>query len=255
MLKSNMLNPSINEQVHFQTQTFDIQSEDISYVTRDFGDGTTTQNQSLLANHTYTQAGKKAVVQTIALIDGKHITNIITLYVQDKSLLRSFAIVLTPDKLIATLGEKIQFFSNRVGDSWEAPNAYAIKLDQKSTQKFAGDTKLPLTTMHSYFQNGRYQPEIDVFLNQCSYLKAQATISIHGTDMCLQAKIDGTLNKLYTCDRDRDNVPDICDDDIDGDGIKNLIGIISYENKDCSITPNNNTNSNINQDILQEHFQ
>jgi hypothetical protein len=32
-------------------------------------------------------------------------------------------------------------------------------------------------------------------------------------------------NKLsnYKCDKDGDKIPDICDDDIDGDGKKNLI--------------------------------
>jgi hypothetical protein len=33
---------------------------------------------------------------------------------------------------------------------------------------------------------------------------------------------------------DNDGIPDICDDDIDGDGVKNLIGIILYERPDCS---------------------
>jgi len=38
---------------------------------------------------------------------------------------------------------------------------------------------------------------------------------------------------------DHDKIPDICDDDIDGDGIKNLIGIILKDNADCSLDQNN----------------
>jgi len=49
---------------------------------------------------------------------------------------------------------------------------------------------------------------------------------------------------------DHDGIPDICDDDIDGDGIPNLIGLITYENKDCSITKDN-----VNMDLLNEHFK
>ncbi len=34
---------------------------------------------------------------------------------------------------------------------------------------------------------------------------------------------------------DKDKIPDVCDDDIDGDGIKNSLGIITSESPDCSI--------------------
>jgi hypothetical protein len=49
---------------------------------------------------------------------------------------------------------------------------------------------------------------------------------------------------------DNDNIPDICDDDIDGDGVKNLIGLVLFDNPDCSIDGNN-----INQDMLQTHLE
>jgi hypothetical protein len=48
---------------------------------------------------------------------------------------------------------------------------------------------------------------------------------------------------------DGDKIPDICDDDIDGDWKKNLVWIISRENKDCSIT-----SKNISTEILKKQF-
>jgi hypothetical protein len=40
--------------------------------------------------------------------------------------------------------------------------------------------------------------------------------------VCKAALENKSLNN-YKCDQDQDGIPDICDDDIDGDGIKNLI--------------------------------
>lgn len=114
-----MLNPELNQEVTFQTTTFAIKPADISYIYRDFGDGTTTQNRSLSTTHTFSTAGKKAAIQKIMLINGTTLTNMITLFVVDKSLLRSYALMLTPSKLSASIGEKISFTSYKVGDSRE----------------------------------------------------------------------------------------------------------------------------------------
>lgn len=46
---------------------------------------------------------------------------------------------------------------------------------------------------------------------------------------------------------DKDGIPDICDTDMDGDGKINLLGIINFENKDCSYD-NGNTNNGDNGD-------
>ncbi len=60
---------------------------------------------------------------------------------------------------------------------------------------------------------------------------------------------------------DKDGIPDICDTDIDGDGKLNLLGIINFENKDCSYGINNSENTNdkgnnnINQETITKHYQ
>jgi len=88
---------------------------------------------------------------------------------------------------------------------------------------------------------------------------------VRGVDRCLEAKLNGTLGN-YKCDFDKDGVPDICDDDIDGDGKKNLIGIITYENGTCLVDKNmtdahNNvttralTTNNVDLAILKEHYK
>jgi hypothetical protein len=55
---------------------------------------------------------------------------------------------------------------------------------------------------------------------------------------------------------DGDGIPDICDSDIDGDGIPNLLGLINFENKDCSYESDpSKPNANLNQEILAKHYQ
>ncbi len=52
---------------------------------------------------------------------------------------------------------------------------------------------------------------------------------------CYNLKITGKIN-TYKCDMDQDGMPDVCDSDIDGDGVKNPISILLTENDDCSYT-------------------
>jgi hypothetical protein len=115
---------------------------------------------------------------------------------------------------------------------------------------------MPSLFVHSYQKNGTLTPQDSMYIDQCSYLKNQATISIAGTDACLDAKINGTLKNEYRCDLDGDGIPDICDTDIDNDGIPNLLSLINFENKNCIYESDpNKPNANINQEVLAKHYQ
>lgn len=71
--------------------------------------------------------------------------------------------------------------------------------------------------------------------------------SFSGKNLLLDEK---TLFAGLKCDLDKDNIPDIYDDDIDGDGIKNLLGIMIYEKEDCQFSVGENVNSQ----LYQQHF-
>jgi hypothetical protein len=115
---------------------------------------------------------------------------------------------------------------------------------------------MPSLFIHSYQKNGILTPQDSIYIDQCTYLKTQATITINGIDSCLATKIQGTLNATYACDLDGDKIPDMCDTDIDGDGIANLLGLINIENKNCSYESDPNaSNANLNQEILAKHYQ
>lgn len=100
---------------------------------------------------------------------------------------------------------------------------------------------------------GEMTPQNTTYINQCRYIHNQATIGIYGNDNCLIGKLEGNLSTLYTCDMDKDGIPDVCDDDIDGDGIKNLLGIINQESTNCAY--GDDTKDQLNQSILAKHFK
>ncbi|HCY20774.1 TPA: hypothetical protein DIC40_02785 [Patescibacteria group bacterium] len=103
-----------------------------------------------------------------------------------------------------------------------------------------------------------YYPQTNLSLDQCTQLSAQATLAVGGQDFCLQSKLDGTLLD-FVCDMDKDSIPDICDMDIDGDGINNLLGTINPNvPKNCSYLTTITKSPNqtlINTDLLKIHFK
>lgn len=99
-----------------------------------------------------------------------------------------------------------------------------------------------------YDQLGRHTVSVVSEVNRCVELFTQGQVYVTRKDVCLEALIQGTLGQ-FTCDLDGDKIPDLCDDDIDGDGKPNLLGLITYETADCSFTA-----ENVNVSILKKHF-
>jgi len=255
ILRSNSATPEINEKVLFDTKTYNINQDDIIRVDRDFGDDNKKSNTTLTMEYAYTKAGKKAITQIITLKDGKKLTNMITMNIIDKSALASYALRMIPSTLIANIGQKINFSVNIIGNLFKTPLSQILEFSDGITQKKVGTEKMPSIFVHSYQKNGSLTPQDTMYIDQCTYLKNQATIAINGIDACLDAKIQGTL-KNYKCDLDGDGIPDICDSDIDNDGIGNLLGLINFENKNCTYESDpNKSNTNLNQDMLAKQYQ
>lgn len=117
---------------------------------RDFGDGTTQKNTTMTTEYAYAKAGKKIVTQTITLTDGKTMTNMLTLLVTDKSALASYALLMTPAKLIANIGEKMSFSTRIVGKLIKTPLTQIAEFADGVTQQKPGTEKLPGMLVHSY---------------------------------------------------------------------------------------------------------
>ncbi len=262
ILRSNIANPEINQKILLDTKTYNINQEDIANVDRDFWDGIKKSDMALTIEYTYTKPWKRVITQTITLTDGKVLTNLITINVIDKTQLASYAMIMVPSTLIANIGQKIDFTTHIVGTLLKTPNEQIMEFGNGALQKKEGTEKLPSLFSYNYQKNNSLTPQDSLYIDQCTYLKNQITIAINGSDRCLDAYLQGTLRKTYKCDMNSDGIPDICDTDIDGDGVSNLLWLIKFENKDCSYIANpyvsdwrDNPKTNLDQEILAKHYQ
>ena len=80
---------------------------------------------------------------------------------------------------------------------------------------FRDNIQANLTQPHVYLKAGRYTSQCTLTLDNGLLLPNSATVTIIGRDRCWDSSI-------YKCDMDRDAIPDICDEDIDGDEINTL---------------------------------
>ena len=258
MLIPSTIYPEKYDTINFETKFSNFFSSDISRIIWDFGDGTKKETTAPNTSHSYQSVGKKVILQTIFLRDGTKLQNMVTLFVNSDNLFSSYSIQLLPSSLDLTTFEAFSFKVVPLGDSFsDMLFANLVVGDGYSKVYTLGNrVSFPLDTTYMYKNPGIYYPQTTVSLDQCSQLSAQATLAVWGRDFCLQAKIDWSLLN-YACDMDLDSIPDICDTDIDGDGIPNLLGTINPSNsKNCSYikTLERDNQTLINTELLKDHF-
>jgi PKD repeat protein len=56
----------------------------------------------------------------------------------------------------------------------------------------------------------------------------EATVNVLGNELC--------VTNTWFCDYDKDTIIDMCDEDIDGDGVENVLGLLIWENNACRFT-------------------
>ncbi|AHB40990.1 hypothetical protein P148_SR1C00001G0183 [candidate division SR1 bacterium RAAC1_SR1_1] len=260
MLLPSTLLPEKYEEVVFETKLSNFLPSSVSRIIWDFGDGETIETTLTTTRYSYQSVGKKVVLQTIFLDDGTRLQNMITLFVGSNNLFSSYAIQLLPSSLELTTFQTFTFKILPLGDSFaDLIFANIVAGDNNSTIfPLSNRIVFPLENKHIYKNPGVYYPQTNLSLDQCTQLSAQATLAVGGQDFCLQSKLDGTLLD-FVCDMDKDSIPDICDMDIDGDGINNLLGTINPNvPKNCSYLTTITKSPNqtlINTDLLKIHFK
>jgi len=118
-------------------------------VQRDFGDGTRESNTLLATSHSFGERGTKVVIQTITLNNGQKMTNLITLYVVDKSLMLSYVLQTAPNKLNPSSLQKISYSSSIQGDAISDYITFLQSYDGANTTQ-SDTVKFPMQDTHTY---------------------------------------------------------------------------------------------------------
>ena len=216
----------------------------IREIERDMGDGTKIRNTNTSLIHNYNIAWPRVIQQTIYTQDNRQFINYITVYIQDPVYSQSFAKNFVPNTLVAVPWDTVEYFNTNIGDTPPESN-YIQRFTPTISTRYSNTNQ---SLLHRYNNPWVYFPSNTQHINQCLFLESQATVVIEQQDICVDIMRSWRANQY--CDMDWDGIPDICDDDIDGDGVKNLIWLVLFDNPDCSIDERN-----INHDLLREHIQ
>jgi len=259
MLTPSTIIPEKFETIRFETKLSNFLPWSISRIFRDFGDGNKLETTETIVSHDYKTVGRKVVLQTIFLRDGTKLQNMVTLFVTSTNLFSSYWLQLLPSSLDLWTFQSFNFKVLPLGDSFaDLIFANIIAWDWTSNIfDLKSRINFPLENKHIYQNPGIYYPQTNISLDQCSQLSAQSTLAVGWLDFCMQAMLDWSIKK-YTCDMDWDGIPDICDSDIDGDWMPNLLWMINPDQpKNCNYleTLKDPNQKLINTDLLKTHFK
>ena len=197
-------------------------------------------------DYTYNNVWLKTVQQKVSLKDWSILYAMSTFYVDNKLLNQSYAMNISWNRLVYNPNENLSLWLN----VYPKGSMLSLFTSYFAWQKdyISNPDESDMFLDKSYPSAWNMTLTNSVMINKCVSVLNQWTIHINSIDLCETALKNKTLSK-YKCDMDKDWIPDICDDDIDGDGKKNLIWIITKENSDCSINSNN-----INYEIFKKEF-
>lgn len=246
-LETDSIQTTVDQPVTVTLMTAWLQTRDIQSLIRNRWDGTTQNTTDISQSHRYDRTGTYVVSVEVQTRNARH-NVFVTLVIQDDTIQDqpiTWAVWL--DRTKAFLGEAITLLVES-----NLPNLW--RLQNLLLQRAPGQTQRITDTQqtdfwYTYSQAGIYHPTASTTLSTCNTLTAQATIAIQWQDRCQEAVLDGSISQ-YQCDLDQDSIPDMCDDDIDGDGVKNSVWLIMFEQEGCVID-----NNNIDPTLIQEHIQ
>lgn len=216
----------------------------------DFGDGTKQEDTKISATHSYLNAGKKIASQKILLKNGNELVITSTLNIRDPEQLGNQAInIQTKGNNTKDKDLELSFQSLWIGEGhlWAIRTFLNTKEIHQARNPKEGKTFFTITNRQGLL---KIKNEIQIGENLRLYNEG---IAFLGNQAQAGKAIELDPDKVFSglkCDFDHDGIPDLYDDDIDGDGVKNLLGMISFEREDCAFI----VGENIDKQRYEEHF-
>ncbi len=219
---TNSLNTEVWKKTTLTTVASWITANTIWQIIRDLGDGTIFQSWSVI-DYTWTKPWIYQVKQRVVFTDPTREIheNIISILVRPL-IANQRPIMMTVDKLLKTTADEFVFgldLGDRSAESFRscdwnfAPNQRRFSTNQKDVFRFR------------YPVPGSYPVITHCVTKNDIWFTAGLTVAVDQADGCGDA----------VCDFDKDTIPDLCDDDIDGDGLKNRLILLTEDPKDCKL--------------------
>lgn len=269
-LSANNLTPPVGSAVKFTTKLKEASIKEISKIERDYGDNSTFKEKSLNTIHIYLDPWVKIVRQKITTTDGREMENIIQLYIVEKAKTNN----INEDNKPSTTWDSSKIWDNKKDNwsPWESLNewdnwflanlkikpyiwaiqeVFNFELVSKQSKRIKNilwnfwdwnsilSNWNTLKQNHFYKQPWTYQVSAFITLSNNEQASYGSQITVVAQDLCNSYNQAKTKDQNKLCDKDKDKIPDICDSDLDGDGILNDIGLVLFDNADCSLTGNN----------------
>ena len=222
-----------------------ISRKDIDYISINWW-WAVTNSMDLTQDYTYEESWLKTIQQNVILKNWIKYYSIATITVQNPMLMQSYAMNISWNRLSYNQNEKLYLWLN----TYPVSHVLSLFTSYQAWQKnFVYSPNLSQMILNSAYVTAWDKLLTNsIEINRCVALMNQWTVHINSVDLCENMIKNKTISR-YKCDQDADWIPDICDDDIDGDGVKNLVWIITRENSDCSVT-----SDNINEWIFKRQF-
>ncbi len=218
----------VNQDIEFSLITSNINQDDIEKVIWNFQDGNIRTTNSLKTTHNYNQSSSYPVKATIYLNNGKKIDNFITQKIIDKENNKKYGAILKADPLKQDIWKQVNFTI--------IPDGFDIKDAEKITWNFDDWIKkqnINFKNSNIYHKSWKKTVNVNIILKNKDNIELSLTLVISWNDICLTSMDD------LSCDMDEDGIPDMCDEDIDGDNVPNLLWLMLFEKQDCTIDDEN----------------